>query len=78
MIKTKDQTIVEWLRQEYKNPNRDIFMDDLFLKALEMEKEQMTKYPNKLIIEFIMWYLDQDEETIFEAYSIYKNEIKKS
>ena len=43
MIKAKDQTIVEWLRQEYKNPNRNIFMDDLFIKALAMEKQQMKE-----------------------------------
>ena len=43
MIKAKDQTIVEWLRQEYKNPNRNIFMDDLFIKALSMEKQQMKE-----------------------------------
>lgn len=40
-------TAVEWLIEELKKPYSDIYMNDILIKAKEMEKEQMQYFGAK-------------------------------
>ena len=68
MTNNKQQTVVEWLRQELLKRDMDVSVRELFEKAKEMDKEKHEKF-NKFLndekqlkisdlktIERIQWY----------------------